>query len=78
MDALIPLKKKRRLPFRKRGERPCDHVATATFGLPEQKIVVVPPRPTKQLEIPFSENEANIPNWKQWTEKQSTGHTARI
>ncbi len=61
----IALKKARRIPLDKRGERRCTTKAQAKFGMPKEKFVAVAPH---QLEIPFHD-EGEIPNWMLWTEK---------
>jgi len=65
----LQLKKMRR--FSELGEIKCTAKAEARMGLPTVAIVVVPPKPAKQLESPFPTDKGHIPNWKCFTEKLS-------
>jgi len=56
------LKKMRR--FTELGELPCTAKAQAKMGLPAIAVVVVPPKPAKQLESPVPKGKGNFPNWK--------------
>jgi hypothetical protein len=66
---LTSLELKRSRRFSEVGEHPCTAKAQAKMGLPAIAVVVVPPKPAKQLESPVPKGKGNFPNWKKWHDK---------